>query len=94
MPDIIITMPERERSLEDLGFDRNNPRFKRAFERRSENDYATENRPLNTRDSEDVEDYDKAVAVADSEKDRLLKEMDAALADAEKRRTVKDSKPK
>lgn len=92
MPDIIITMPERERSLEDLGFDRSNPRFKRAFERRSENDYATENRPLNTRDNEDMGDYDKAVA--DSEKDRLLKEMDAALADAEKRRTVKDSKPK
>lgn len=92
MPDIIITMPERERSPEDLGFDRNNPRFKRAFERRSESDYTTENRPLNTRDNEDMEDYDKAVA--DSEKDRLLKEMDAAFADAEKRRTVKDSKPK
>lgn len=37
MPSIIITMPEREKSLEDIGFDRSNPRFKRAFERRSEN---------------------------------------------------------
>lgn len=112
MPNIIITMPEREKNLEDIGFDRNNPRFKRAFERRSENDPVTENRPLNTREREDMADYDKAVAdaeklktaidigsevnpnMAEDERNRILNEMGAALADAEKRRTVKDSKPK